>query len=117
MRKAWCLVLLHGLYFVYALTGLGGKIAASYSWSSVFFWEIYCGMIVILAIYAIGWQKILRYVPLSTAYAHRAVNVFWGLIFGYLFFDESITIGKVLGVIIVVCGLVLFDIDWQAEDA
>ncbi len=117
MKKARGLFLLHVLFFVYSLTGVCGKIAARYSWDSVIFAGSYCGMIAILAIYAIGWQRILRYVPLSTAYFHRAVNVFWGLIFGYVFFDESITLGKVAGITIVMCGLVLFDMDWQASDA
>lgn len=117
MRKSGCLILLHGLFFIYALTGLGGKIAAAYAWDSGTFWGIYCGIIAILAIYAIGWQRILRYVPLSVAYSHRAVKVFWGLFFGYFFFDEPITLGKVAGVMIVMCGLVLFNMDWQTNDA
>lgn len=112
MGKCQWIILLHGLFLFYALTSLGEKIAASYSWDSLIFGGIYCGVIVILAVYAIGWQRILRHVPLSTAYTHRAVNVFWGLIFGFLFFDEPITSGKVMGVAIVMCGLVFFDMDW-----
>ena len=117
MKKVRWLLLLHVLFFVYALTGLCGKIAATYSWDSVVFWKIYFVMIAILATYAIGWQRVLQYVPLSTAYSHRAVNVFWGLMFGYVFFDESITFGKIAGVTIVMCGLILFDMDWQTNDA
>ncbi len=122
IRKTFCinkgrrLFLLHGLFLLRAIGGILGKMAALYSWGDMVFWAIYCGIIAVLALYAFFWQKILRHIPLSTAYAHRAVNLFWGLIFGYYFFDEPITIGKAAGVALVVCGLVFFNLDWNADD-
>ncbi len=117
MRKVRWLFFLHVLFLVHALAGVCGKIAATHSWDSVVFWEIYCGMIAILATYAIGWQRVLQHVPLSMAYSHRAITALWGLIFGCFFFDEAITLGKAVGLIIVMCGLILFYMDWQTNDA
>ena len=117
MKRYINLIFLHGLFFLYACSGILGKSAASYSWGSFSFLGLYCGSITLLAVYAIGWQRILRYIPLSTAYTHRAVTFFWGLIFGRCFFDESITIGKVIGIAMVMCGLVLFDLERRENDA
>ena len=66
--------------------------------------------------YAVAWQQLLRYIPLTVAYAHRSVMVFWGMIFGYWFFDEYVTLGKVVGVLLAACGLVLFSLERRAED-
>lgn len=42
-----------------------------------------------------------------TAYANKAVTVLWGLIWGLLFFGETITLQKILGAVIIACGIVL----------
>ena len=116
MKKVYRLFSLHGLFLLYSCSGILGKNAALQPWDSFFFWGLYGGMIVLLAVYAIGWQKILRYVPLSTAYAHRAIILFWGLVIGRYIFGEPITMGKVVGVVFVMCGLVLFDSEWRSDD-
>ncbi len=46
-------------------------------------------------------------VSLVTAYANKAVTVLWGLIWGILIFGESITINKLVGVVIIVVGIVV----------
>lgn len=117
MKKRYWLYLLHGLFLFYSLVGIGGKIAASFSWKELFFWIIYCMLLVFMAIYAIGWQIILQHLPLSTAYVHRSITVFWGTVLGYFFFHESITFGKLIGVLLVMCGIIIFDVDWRTDDA
>lgn len=62
----------------------------------------------ILGTYAIFWQQIIKRMPLSSAYANKAITVVWGMIWGLLIFNESITIQKLLGALIVVTGVVLF---------
>ena len=62
----------------------------------------------LLGLYAIGWQQIIKRLPLTTAFANKAVSVVWGIIWGCLIFKESITIGKVIGAILVVSGVVLY---------
>lgn len=66
------------------------------------------GVFLILAVYAIGWQQIIKRLPLTTAFANKAVTVVWGIVWGALFFDEAISLGKLLGAALIIGGVVLF---------
>ena len=67
-------------------------------------------VIVLLGIYAIGWQQVIKQLPLTTAFANKAVTVVWGIVWGMLFFSEQLTVGKLVGAVLVVFGVVLFAI-------
>ena len=58
----------------------------------------------LLGIYAICWQQIIKRLPLTTAYANRAVTVVWGVIV----FKEQLGFLQVAGGIIVLIGVALF---------
>ena len=116
VKKTDCLFFLHGIFLLYSCSSFLGKSAALQPWGTLLFWELYGGMIALLMVYAIGWQKILRTVPLSIAYMHRVVTLFWGLVMGRCFFGEPLTIGKTVGVAIVMVGLILFNSEWRSND-
>ena len=61
-----------------------------------------------LGIYAVVWQQIIKKLPLTLAYANKAVTVIWGLIWGLLFFGEKITPLKVIGAVIVITGIAVY---------
>ena len=44
----------------------------------------------------------------TTAFANKAVTVVWGIIWGAVFFHESITVGKVIGAALVIVGVVIY---------
>lgn len=102
------LVALHALLALYSLSSICGKLAAGFDFLSLGFILCYGGMIAVLGIYAIGWQQIIKRVPLTFAYANRAVTVVWGIIWGALFFHEGISPLKLLGAAIVLAGVVLY---------
>ena len=60
-----------------------------------------------LFVYAIVWQQLLKKLPLVTAYANKAVTVIWGIVWGYFFFNEGITIYKLIGAVVIVIGVYL----------
>ena len=62
-------------------------------------------VLVDLVIYAILWQQILRKLSLVTAYANKAVTVIWGVIWGLIIFQETITIWKIIGAVIIITGI------------
>ena len=68
----------------------------------------YAIIIFLLGFYAIGWQQIIKRLPLTTAFANKAVTVVWGIIWGAVFFHESITVGKVIGAALVIVGVVIY---------
>ena len=46
--------------------------------------------------------------PLSVAYANKAVTVVWGCLWGVLIFHERLTPGKVIGALMVLAGVALY---------
>ena len=101
-------LLLHIIIAFYSLGGVFTKFAGRYSFLSVGFCLCYGAVICILGVYAICWQQIIKRIPLTTAFANKAFTVIWGLIFGVVFFQESITVGKIIGIAMIVLGVVLF---------
>ena len=65
-------------------------------------------MMAIMVIYAVGWQQVIKRLPLTLAFANKAVTVVWGILWGAVFFRESITPGKLIGAAVIVAGVVLF---------
>lgn len=96
------------LLLFYSLAGILSKLAAGVDFLSIEFLGLYIGILAILGIYAIGWQQILKRLPLTTAYSNRAVTVVWGILWGLLFFSEPVTLGRVIGAAIIIVGIVLF---------
>ena len=102
------LIGLHGMLMVYSMSGICSKLAAGESFLSARFCIYYAVIIVLLGVYAIGWQQVIKRIPLTTAFANKAVTVVWGIVWGWLFFGESITSGKLIGAGMVIAGVVLF---------
>ncbi len=104
-------LLLHILLLVFSFSGVFSKMAAGQEFLSLKFCLCYGGVLLVLGIYAICWQQIIKRMPLTLAYANKAVTVIWGMIWGMLFFSESITIQKVIGAVVVIAGVVLYSIE------
>lgn len=120
MSRTRTILALQLLLVFYSFAGILSKLASGVSFFSIPFLELYIGILAILGIYAIGWQQILIRLPLTTAYSNRAVTVVWGLLWGLLFFSEPITLGKVIGAVVIIAGIVLYsyaDNESQVTDA
>ena len=101
-------ILLHVLLMVYSICGILSKLAAKVVFMSIPFILLYLGIVFLLGIYAIFWQQIIKALPLTIAYANKAVSVIWGLVWGILFFHEKLTLGKLIGICLIVTGIILF---------
>ncbi len=99
---------LHMLLMVYSTSGILSKLAAGAEFLSMEFCLYYGGVLFLLGIYAIGWQQILKRLPLTTAFSNKAVTIVWGIVWGALFFFEPITLPKVIGAFLIIAGVVLF---------
>ena len=93
---------------VFSLSGIMSKLAAQHPFMSLPFILFYGLMVVVLGIYAIGWQQVIKRLPLTTAYANRAVTVIWGIVWGALLFHEQVSWQKVLGAVVVLVGVALY---------
>ena len=99
---------LHMLLMVYSTSGILSKLAAGVDFLSIEFCLYYGGVLLLLGVYAIGWQQILKRLPLTTAFSNKAVTIVWGIVWGALFFFEPITLPKAVGALLISAGVVLF---------
>ena len=72
------------------------------------FLGLYAGMLAVLVVYAIGWQQVIKRLPLTLAFANKAVTVAWGLLWSVLFFHEAISAQMVAGAVLAMAGVALF---------
>lgn len=100
--------LLHLLLLLYSASTVFSKLAAGEKFMSLRFILCYGAVILLLGAYALGWQQVIKRLPLSLAYANKAMTVVWGMLAGLIFFGESITAGKVMGALLVIGGVILF---------
>lgn len=110
------LVALHVMLAVYSLSSVCAKLAAGFDFMSLGFIACHGGMIALLGAYAIGWQQVIKRLPLTYAYANKAVTVLWGIVWGVLLFHERVSPLKVLGALIVLSGVVLFSLAERDEN-
>ena len=101
---------LHALLALYSLCSICGKLAAGFEFMSPGFILCYGSMILVLGLYAIGWQQVIKRMPLTSAYANKAVTIVWGIVWGVLLFHETVTPAKLFGAVVVLAGVVLFSI-------
>ncbi len=93
---------------VYSLSSVCSKLAAGESFLSLRFCLFYGGVILLLGVYAIFWQQLIGKLPLTLAYANKAVTVFWGMVWGVFFFREKIQLHQILGAGLIIAGVILF---------
>ena len=108
MSKFKTMLLLHLMLMIYSSGGIFSKLAGSEPFLSWKFCLYYGIIIALLGFYAVGWQQIIKRMPLTTAFANKAVTVVWGLVWGIVYFQEKITFGKLLGAALVMLGVVIF---------
>lgn len=106
--KFQTLIILHIMLMFYSLSGVCSKLAAQETFLSPRFCLLYGCIILLLGGYAVGWQQIIKRLPLTTAFANKAVSIIWGLVWGYFFFDEKITLGNIIGAMLVTAGVILY---------
>ena len=109
-NEAKALLALHVLLAVYSLSSVCAKLASGFEFMSFGFIGCYAGMIALLGVYAVGWQQIIKRLPLTYAYANKAVTVLWGIAWGVLLFREQVSALKLIGAAVVLAGVVLFSL-------
>lgn len=107
-RNLYVYLGLHILLLVYSASTVFSKLASGYSFLSVGFLLCYGIVLLLLGVYAVFWQQIIKRLPLMTAYANKAVTVVWGIVWGAAVFHEKITWGKALGAVLVIAGVILY---------
>ena len=98
MKKGICIkdmLLLQAVFLIYSISSVVSKFASEKEMLSMEFILLYGLDVLVLGIYALLWQQVIKKFELSIAYANKAVTLVWALIWGIFLFHERITTGKV----------------------
>lgn len=116
MSKAKTWLVLHGAMLIYSLSAICSKMAGTQDAFSSRFILWCCGMALCMLVYALLWQQVLKKLPLVTAYANKAVVILWGMVWGRLFFRETVSAGKLFGAAVVMTGIYLMVTEKVSND-
>ncbi|MCC8073654.1 MAG: EamA family transporter [Clostridiales bacterium] len=61
--------------------------------------------VAVMAIYAVIWQLILEYMPLTTAYMRKGVSYIMVFVWAVVIFKETLTVFNIIGMIIIFIGM------------
>lgn len=98
-------ILLYSILFIYSLGSVFSKIAAQQEIFSLKFLLSYGMVLVIMFVYAIFWQQILKKFDLTIAFANKAVVILFGIVWGAVIFKEKISWNMIVGAIIIIIGI------------
>lgn len=92
---------------IYTLSTVFAKFASGQEFLSFKFILFYGIEMVILGLYAIIWQQLIKKFDISIAYANKAMGLLWSIIWAILIFKDTITIKNIIGVVIVIIGTII----------
>ena len=99
----------YGILFVamlvYSFSSLFMKISANYPMASLPFLLWYGGSLLILVVYAVLWQIVLKHVELSRAYAVKPLTLLLSVVWGVLLFHETISWRQMIALAIILLGI------------
>ena len=101
-------LLLQLLLFVTSFSAVFTKKAGAEVFLSFRFCMFYAGILFMCFINAIFWQQLIKKLPLTFAYSNRAIGIICAMLWSRLFFGDVITPKKIVGVIIVIIGIVMY---------
>ena len=101
-------VLLQVALFIVSFGAVCSKMAGRQEFLSLPFFAFYGALILILFVYAILWQQVLKRISLVVAYACKGIGIIYGILWGVIFFKEEITWKMIAGAVLVLIGVYIF---------
>lgn len=93
---------------LYAIVLILNRMASIYAPLSLGYILLLSISVIVLAIYALSWQQIIKRMPISDAYMFKGTSIVFVLLLSALFFEEIITWQNIVGSIIIILGIALF---------
>ena len=110
------ILVLQAVVIVYTLSSVVAKLATAEEVFSFSFFLFYGLEIVILGIYAMLWQQMIKRFDLSVAYANRAMAILWSAVWAVVLFRDTIGLKQLIGIAFVVLGTVIVNSDSKSDD-
>lgn len=97
-----------GVYMVYACSSVFSKSAAMCPFMSAGYILNVCGVVLVLGLYAVLWQQVIKRMPISTAFMFKGTTLLFALLISFFLFGEPITWMNGVGAILIIGGITLF---------
>lgn len=110
------ILVLQAVVVIYTLSSVVAKFATGQELFSFSFFLFYGLEIVILGVYAILWQQMIKRFDLSVAYANRAMALLWSAVWAIVLFRDTLALKQVIGIAFVVLGTVIVNSDQKQEN-
>ena len=100
-------LILQAVIVIYTLSSVMAKLASGEEPFSVPFLLFYLAELVILGVYAVLWQQMIKKFELSVAYTNRAMALLWSMLWAVVLFHDRVTVKNVAGVALVIVGTLI----------
>lgn len=106
-KKIITFVILQISVLIFALSSVFGKFASNFNFLSTkyIFWIAL--EVILLGVFAIIWQQLIKSIDISIAYANKATAIFWSMLLAAIILKENITIKNIVGVLIIFIGILV----------
>jgi len=105
--KANTYVLLYANFLLLSLASVLAKLAGNHGLMSITALTLYGSSFILMGVYAVLWQVVLKRLPLTVAYTNKAVSIILGMLWGALLFNETISWRMVIGAMCIILGVIL----------
>ncbi len=102
-------ILIQGVVVIYTFSGIMSKKASASGGNIVKFLSFFGLELVMLAVYALLWQQMLKRFELSAAYANRSTALLWSMLWAAVFFGEPVSVRNIAGALLVLFGTVVIN--------
>lgn len=103
-------------FFIYSLSSIFSKIASRQDFLSIKYVLCFATIVLILGIYAVLWQQILKKIELSIAMANKPIVLVLTLIWARLFFNEEISMKILVGIVLIFSGIIIISLNHKESE-
>ena len=96
---------------IFSISSVVANFASKQDFLSLSYFLFYGLEVMILAVYALLWQQVIKKFDISIAYANKAMVLLWGLLWSVLIFHNGITPKEIAGVVLVIAGVIILNKD------
>ena len=101
------ILVLQAVIMIYTLSSVMAKLASGEEPLSAPFLLFYLIELLVLGIYALLWQQMIKRFELSVAYTNRAMALLWSMLWAVVLFRDRVTMKNVIGVALVIVGTLI----------
>ncbi|MBR2121823.1 MAG: transporter [Lachnospiraceae bacterium] len=109
-KKITNILLLQAVIVIFSITSVLAKFASEQEFLSGGFVLFYGLEVMVLGIYAVCWQQIIKRFDISVAYANKATVLLWGAVWSRLIFNEVPSPRQFAAMGLVIAGVVILNL-------